>query len=242
MRGGVGGRRLAVLSPESYIMMTQAGMLSPDGRCHSFSRTANGIGVGEAVVVLMLKPLAAAIEAGDRVYGVVKASGVNFDGKTNGVTAPNGRMQAELIESLYRRYAIDPADVTHIVGHGTGTQLGDPVEIDALTTAFRHLNVHPRRDRCAITSCKSNLGHAMAASGLVSLVSLLKGMQHHAIPASLDCDEENESITWKDSPFYVNKTTRAWTREEDRPHLGAVSAFGRSGTNAHVVIEDIDRR
>ena len=220
------------LAPESYMVMSEAGMLSPDGQCRSFARNANGIGVGEAVVVLMLKPLPAAIAAGDRIHGVVKASGINFDGRTNGVTAPNGRMQAELIESIYSREGIDAAAIGHVVTHGTGTPLGDPVEIDALNTAFRKLGV--RSGRCALTSCKSNVGHTMAASGLVSVVSLLKGMEHHAIPASLHCEEETEHIAWADTPFYVNKTTRAW----EQPHLGAVSAFGRSGTNAHVVIEE----
>jgi len=230
------------LSPKAWIKMSEARMISPDGQCFTFSKKANGIGVGEAVVVLMLKPLSAAIADGDPVRGIVRASGINFDGKTNGVTAPNGRMQARLIEDIYAANGIDIRDVAHIVSHGTGTKLGDPVEITALNQAFKTLgrqqgSTAAHEARCALTSCKSNLGHTMAASGLVSLVALLKGMEHGKIPASLHCEEENDYIDWRDSPFYVNKTTRDWPAGGGRRRMGAVSAFGRSGTNAHVVIE-----
>jgi acyl transferase domain-containing protein/enoyl-CoA hydratase/carnithine racemase/acyl carrier protein len=226
------------LSPKAWLRMSEARMLSPNGRCRSFSKDADGIGVGDAVVVLMLKPLAAAIEAGDHVYGTVKASGINFDGKTNGVTAPNGRAQASLIERVYAGSGIDVGDISHVVAHGTGTRLGDPVEINALNDAFRKLATAPRRTKCAVTSCKSNLGHTMAASGLVSVVALLKGLEHGRIPASLHCDEENDYIDWAASDFYVNKTTTTWQGIDGKPRMGAVSAFGRSGTNAHVVIEE----
>jgi acyl transferase domain-containing protein/enoyl-CoA hydratase/carnithine racemase/acyl carrier protein len=229
------------LSPKAWIRMSEARMLSPSGQCRSFSKDADGIGVGDAVVVLMLKPLSAALEAGDHVYGTIKASGINFDGKTNGVTAPNGRAQASLIERVYAGSGIDVRDVSHVVAHGTGTRLGDPVEINALNDAFRKLAAGPRESKCAITSCKSNLGHTMAASGLVSVVALLKGLEHGRIPASLHCEEENDYIDWANSDFYVNKATRAWHGADGKPRMGAVSAFGRSGTNAHVVIEEYVR-
>jgi acyl transferase domain-containing protein/enoyl-CoA hydratase/carnithine racemase/acyl carrier protein/NAD(P)-dependent dehydrogenase (short-subunit alcohol dehydrogenase family) len=232
-----------LLSPDSYVVMSEAGMLSEDGCCHSFSKNATGIGVGESVVVLMLKPLSAAMADGDPVYGVIKASGINFDGKTNGVTAPNGDRQAELIEKIYTDNRIDTGNLSYIVTHGTGTRLGDPVEINALVKAFKKLNASQqmqaeKNGHCALTSCKSNVGHTLAASGLVSVVNLLKAMQHRQIPASLNCEEENDYITWNNSPFYINKKTREWSRQSGKPFLGAVSAFGRSGTNAHVVIEE----
>jgi acyl transferase domain-containing protein/aryl carrier-like protein/SAM-dependent methyltransferase len=230
------------LSAAGYVMMSQAGMLSPDGHCRSFAKGADGIGVGEAVVALLLKPLSAAVAARDNIYGIVKASGINFDGKTNGVTAPSGKMQAELIEDIYTRNGINVRNITHIVTHGTGTPLGDPVEISALNDVFRKLDAEPARGEhpahCAITSCKSNVGHTLAASGLVSVVGLLQGMRHHRIPATLYCEAQSAYIPWTDSPFYINKVLREWRKEEGRAHLGAVSAFGRSGTNAHVVIEE----
>jgi acyl transferase domain-containing protein len=231
------------LSPNAWVKMSEAGMLSEDGQCYSFAKQANGIGIGEAVVVLMLRPVSAALANRDHIYGLIRASGINFDGKTNGVTAPNGRMQAQLIESIYAGQGIDIADISHMVAHGTGTKLGDPVEINALHAAFKKLSgpggpaARPKA-RCAVTSCKSNVGHTLAASGLVSLVGLLKGMQHRKIPANLHCAEENEYINWPDGHFYLNKSTREWESEAGRPRMGGVSAFGRSGTNAHVVVEE----
>ncbi|WP_106793599.1 SDR family NAD(P)-dependent oxidoreductase [Aquimarina sp. Aq78] len=231
-----------LLSPENYMMMSKAGMLSEDGHCYSFSKNANGIGVGESVVVLMLKPLSEAIAEGDSIYGTVKASGINFDGKTNGVTAPNGDRQSELIEKVYKDYQIDTNDLSYIVTHGTGTKLGDPVEINALIKAFKKLNSNKqsqiKQEHCALTSCKSNVGHTLAASGLVSVVNLVKAMQYRQIPGSLNCKEENDYITRNENPFFINKETCEWTKEEGKPYLGAVSSFGRSGTNAHVVIEE----
>lgn len=230
------------LSPHSYITMSRAGMLSPEGVCRSFAANADGIGVGEAVVVLMLKPLTAAVADGNPIHGVLKASGINFDGKTNGVTAPNGRMQAELIERIYTDHKVDIDDIGHIVAHGTGTKLGDPVEVNALHDAFKTLRdrKEPRTEpgSCAITSCKGNLGHTMAASGLVSVVSLLQSIRHHRIPASLHCEEENPHFNRANGSLYINRTIREWHRTGAKPRLGAVSAFGRSGTNAHVVIEE----
>ena len=162
--------------------------------------------------------------------------------KTNGVTALNGLMQAELIESIYRANNIDVSQITHVVAHGTGTALGDPVEITALCNTFRKLQP-PQQDgkqqaHCAVTSCKSNVGHTLAASGLVSVVALLKGMQHQQIPPSAGCEEQNEYIAWADSPLYINKALRDWKRDGGNPRVGAVSSFGRSGTNAHVVIAE----
>ena len=162
------------------------------------------------------------------------------------MTAPSGRAQAQLIERVYTDNAIDMRDVAHIVAHGTGTRLGDPVEVVALDDAYRMLSRRYAGEgpdgraaaRCALTSSKTNVGHTLAASGLVSLVGLLKGMEHHRIPASLHCEEGNDYIDWGASHFYVNKTTTDWGAHGGKPRLGAVSAFGRSGTNAHVVVEE----
>ncbi|WP_108807996.1 SDR family NAD(P)-dependent oxidoreductase [Aquimarina spinulae] len=241
----VAGISSLILSPEFYVKMSQAGMLSQDGQCYSFAKKANGIGASEAIVVLMLKPLSAAIEAGNPIYGTIKASGINFDGKTNGVTAPSGKSQEALIKNVYTNYSINPQDISHIIAHGTGTKLGDPIELNALNDAFKKL-IEKQPDskqttNCAITSCKSNLGHTMAASGLVSVVSLLKGLQHNKIPATINCEEENDYISWENSPFYINKITTEWKKEQDKPRMGGISSFGRSGTNAHVVIEEYTR-
>ncbi|WP_045825684.1 SDR family NAD(P)-dependent oxidoreductase [Teredinibacter turnerae] len=229
------------LSPLSFEKMSQAGMLSPEGRCASFSSGANGIVVSEAVVVVVLKPLFRAVEDGDPIYASICGSGINFDGKTNGVTAPNARMQSNLIEKVYRKNNIRVDHVSHVIAHGTGTKLGDPVEYNALCDAFSRVSqeqgVSLPKQSCAITSCKSNVGHTMAASGLVSIVSLLLGLKHGKIPASLYCEDESAYINATDSPFFINKKTRIWERSKSE-RLASVSSFGRSGTNAHVVIQE----
>ena len=228
-----------IFSADAFIGMTQAGMLSPDGKCFTFDHRANGMVPGEAVCCVLLKPLARAEADGDRIYGTLRASGLNYDGRTNGITAPSGLAQQRLLEDVYRRAGIDTQAVDYIVTHGTGTQLGDPVEINALNDAFRG----NRAGHCALTSTKTNLGHTFAASGLVSVISLLQAMRHETIPASLHCEQENDYIQWQQSPFYVNKANKAWPqagREQQR--IGAVSAFGMSGTNAHVVLQSYSQR
>ncbi|WP_438018417.1 SDR family NAD(P)-dependent oxidoreductase [Sorangium sp. So ce315] len=227
-----------VATPYNYVGMSQAGMLSPDGKCYAFDRRANGIVAGEAVVAVVLKRLSQARADGDLIYAVIRGSGINYDGKTNGITAPSGTAQTELIEGVHRRAGIDPAAIEYIVTHGTGTRLGDPVEINALADAFKRV----RHDEafCALTSAKTNVGHTFAAAGLVNLVSLVQALRHEMIPASLHCEQLSDYIDWSRSPFFVNTRNKAWRKRPDRPRLGAVSAFGLSGTNAHMVVEGDD--
>lgn len=221
-----------LLTPALYIIMSQAGMLSPDGKCYAFAKQANGLVPGEAVAVLVLKRLSKARADGDPVYAVIKGSGINYDGKTNGITAPNGLAQTNLLKTIYDQYRVNPEEIEYIVTHGTGTKLGDPVEINALYDAFKGYT--RKQAYCALTSTKTNLGHSFAASGIVSLISLVQALRHGMIPASLNCEEENDYINWKESPFYVNKANRPWS---GATRTGAVSAFGMSGTNAHVVVQ-----
>jgi acyl transferase domain-containing protein/UDP:flavonoid glycosyltransferase YjiC (YdhE family)/thioesterase domain-containing protein/acyl carrier protein len=224
-----------ILSPEVYQGMTQVGMLSKDGQCFAFDKRANGIVPGEALAVLVLKKLLKAERDGDPIYAVIRGSGINYDGKTNGITAPNGVAQTDLLKSIYNRYRINPEEINYIVAHGTGTKLGDPVEINALNNTFKAYT--NKQAYCALTSVKTNLGHTMAASGLVSLITLVQAMQHEMIPASLHCEVENDYIVWTGSPFFVNKKNKPWTTVKGKNKIGAVSAFGMSGTNAHVVVE-----
>ncbi|WP_455902226.1 beta-ketoacyl synthase N-terminal-like domain-containing protein, partial [Serratia proteamaculans] len=231
----VGGIAL-LQSSSSYVMMSQGRMLSEDGKCHTFSKHANGIVGGESVAVLVLKRRSDAEAAKDHIYGLVKASGINFNGKTNGVTAPSGEAQAELIKDVYQQSNIDVEQLGYIVTHGTGTKLGDPVEVNALLDVFKGKTT--KQQYCALTSNKPNLGHTLAASGLVNVINLLCAIEHQVIPASLNCAEENDYINWSESPFYVNKYIKNWQCDYGKKRVGAVSSFGRSGTNAHVVIEE----
>jgi polyketide synthase PksN len=223
-----------LLTPTAHIMAGQAGMLSEDGKCFAFDKRANGMVPGEAVAVAVFKRLSQAEADKDPIYAVIQGSAVNYDGKTNGITAPSGVAQTSLLKTVYDQYRVNPEDIEHIVTHGTGTKLGDPVEINALYDAFKGYT--QKQGYCALTSTKTNFGHALAASGLVSLIGLVQSLRHKTIPASLHCKQENDYINWKESPFYVNKTTRPWPEREGKESVGAVSAFGMSGTNAHMVV------
>ena len=225
-----------MLSSKAYIGMSQAGMLSSDGRCFAFDKRANGMVPGEAVAVVVLKCLSQAEEDGDPIHAIIRGSGINYDGKTNGITAPSGLSQRDLLQSVYDQHQIRPEGIDYIVTHGTGTKLGDPVEINALFDTFKRYT--KKQGYCALTSTKTNFGHTFAASGLVSIISLVQALCHETIPRSLHCGDENDYIQWKESPFYVNKANKSWPRETGIDRIGAVSAFGMSGTNAHMVLQD----
>lgn len=228
-----------LIQPDALIAMGHAGMLSPDGKCHTFSNDANGMVPGEAVVAVVLKRLSDAKRDGDPIHGVIAGSGINYDGKTNGITAPSGKAQTALVKQVYQRHGIAFDDVEHFIAHGTGTRLGDPIEVNALYDAFKSAGVNLNKT-CALTSNKPNLGHTFAASGIVNLVSMLLAMKHEAIPASIHCDKESDYIPWDKSPFYVNKSLSPW-KKKDTPRTGALSAYGICGTNAHVVVRSYDQ-
>ncbi|MDT8977370.1 SDR family NAD(P)-dependent oxidoreductase [Paenibacillus sp. chi10] len=224
-----------MLTPDPFINMSKAGMLSGSGKCHAFDKRADGLVPGEAVAVVVFKRLSQAQADGDPIYAVIRGSGINYDGKTNGITAPSGVSQVNLLKSVYNQYQVNPEEIEFIISHGTGTKLGDPIEINALNDAFKDYT--HKQGYCAVTSTKTNFGHTFAASGLVSLIALVQSLRHETIPASLHCEQENDYINWHGSPFYVNKANRRWPAKPGQERLGAVSAFGMSGTNAHLVVQ-----
>lgn len=230
----VGGAN-TIVKPDSYLAMEGAGMISTDGRCYAFDKRANGMVPAEAVAVVVLKRLDKAVRDGNHIYATVAGSGVNYDGRTNGITAPSGISQTNLIEMVYNRFHINPDEVSYIVTHGTGTNLGDPIESNALYHAYKKYT--DQTNYCALTSNKPNIGHALAASGLVSVINLVLAMEHDTIPASIHCEQENNYINWENSPFYVNQRNKKWEDQGNKARYGAVSAFGMSGTNAHVVLK-----
>ncbi|WP_217189123.1 SDR family NAD(P)-dependent oxidoreductase [Streptomyces buecherae] len=222
-------------SDHDFVAMDKANMLSPDRTCYAFDQRANGMVPGEAVAVLVLKKQRAAERDGNLIHATILGSGINYDGRTNGITAPSGEAQTRLLTSLYDRHHISPDTLEYVVSHGTGTRLGDPIETNALAEAFRS-----RTDRtgfCALTSIKPNIGHSMAASGLVNLITLVTAMRKEAIPPSINCEELSDYIDWDNSPFFVNREPRPWRATPGQPRRGAVSSFGMSGTNAHVVLQ-----
>lgn len=230
----VGGANI-IVKPDNYLAMEGAGMISTDGTCYAFDKRANGMVPAEAVAVVVLKRLDKAVKDGNHIYATVAGSGVNYDGRTNGITAPSGISQTNLIETIYNRFHINPAEISYIVAHGTGTNLGDPIECNALYHAYKKYT--DQTNYCALTSNKPNIGHALAASGLVSIINMVLAMKYETIPASIHCEQQNNYINWKNSPFYVNQHNKKWEDNKNQPRYGAVSSFGMSGTNAHVVLK-----
>lgn len=230
-----GGVQL-MLTPWIYMSLGKLGMLNTDGICKPFAEEADGIGLGEGVGAVLLKKYAAAKRDGDHIYGVIKGIGVNQDGKTNGITAPNGLSQAALEREVYEKFRINPEHISYVEAHGTGTRLGDPIEVAALTETFGAFT--DRKQYCHLGSVKGNIGHTLSASGMAGLIKVLLSLQHGRIPATLHSGEGNKLIDFKNSPFYVGKQTEEWRREAGRPRMAAVSSFGMSGTNCHVVVAE----
>jgi polyketide synthase PksN len=220
---GIAGGVRVECTPEFYVLAHRAGMLSPSGRCYAFDDRADGFVPGEGVGVVVLKRLSDALAARDHLYGVISGSGINQDGATNGITAPSALSQERLERSVYDSFGIHPQHIQMMEAHGTGTKLGDPIEFQALTRA--------------LGSIKTNLGHTTAAAGVAGVIKILLSLQHRQIPPSLHFERGNSHINFADSPFYVNTQLRDWTVESSSVRRAAVSAFGFSGTNAHMVIE-----
>ncbi len=211
-------------------------MLSPEGRCFTFDQRANGFVPSEGVGVVLLKRLEDAVRDNDQIHGVIQGWGVNQDGKTNGITAPNGDSQTRLEKDVYDKYSMNPEDIQLIETHGTGTKLGDPIEVEALKTSFRHYT--KKKNYCALGALKSNVGHLLAATGVAGVIKILLSLKHKKLPPTINYDTLNEHIQLKDSPFYVNTTCKDWDISEAQKRRAAISSFGFSGTNAHMVIEE----
>ncbi|PQP81878.1 non-ribosomal peptide synthetase [Paenibacillus sp. PCH8] len=220
-------------------------MESPDALTRTFSEDANGTGFGEGVGAVMLKPMQQAMKDGDHIYGVIKGSAINQDGKTVGITAPNPESQTNVIEQAWKEAGISPDTLNFIEAHGTGTKLGDPVEFNALRKAFEKYT--DRKQFCAIGSAKANIGHGFEAAGIAGLIKSILMFQHRKIPPLVHFDKPNPMLKFEASPFYVNQDVMAFGQEESPLRCG-VSSFGFSGTNAHVVLEEyvpsktVDRR
>nr|QUJ23687.1 PKS [Streptomyces sp.] len=223
-------------TPQFYVLAGRAGMLSASGRCHTFDDRADGFVPGEGVGVLVLKRLGDALADGDHIRGVISGSGINQDGASNGITAPSAASQERLETSVYDTFGIRPDAIQMVEAHGTGTELGDPIEYRALKRAFRRYT--DRRDYCALGSVKSNLGHTITAAGVAGAIKVLLSLEHRTIPPSINFEQANAHIDMADSPFYVNTEKRPWAAGNDGTRRAAVSSFGVSGTNAHIVFEE----
>ncbi|MBH8599656.1 MULTISPECIES: beta-ketoacyl synthase N-terminal-like domain-containing protein, partial [unclassified Thermoactinomyces] len=230
-------------TPQYHLLADRAGMLSPSGRCFTFDDRADGMVPGEAVGAVVLKRLGDAIRDGDHIYGVIRGSGINQDGTTNGITAPSLRSQQRLEQAVYDEFAINPAEIQMVEAHGTGTKLGDPIEFQAISRAFRSYT--DKKEYCAIGSIKTNIGHTQLAAGISGFIKILLSLKHKKIPPSLHFRKGNANIQFKDSPFFVNTKLRDWEVEPGVKRRAAISSFGATGTNAHLVVEEapqVERR
>ncbi|WP_342496859.1 type I polyketide synthase [Bacillus sp. FSL R5-0593] len=228
-----GGVNLS-LHPQKYMFLSQSHFLSSEGKCRSFGEGGDGYVPGEGAGAVLLKPLKKAIADKDHIYGVIKGSATNHGGKTTGYTVPNPEAHRDLILSALNRAAVSPADISYIEAHGTGTALGDPIEIRGLSMAFDKQT--DEKNYCGIGSVKSNIGHLEAAAGIAGLIKVLLSMKHETLPASLHSEELNRKISFSDSPFYVVRNNRPWPAEGDKPRIAAISSFGAGGSNAHLIV------
>ena len=230
------------LVPETLLTLSQAGMLSEDGRCKTFDQDANGYVRGEGVGIIILKSLSKAEADGDRIYGVIRSTSENHGGKANTLTSPNPNAQAELLLKAYRQAKINPEDVSYIEAHGTGTPLGDPVETEGLKMAFERLykehGLKPAKvPHISLGSVKANIGHLEAAAGIAGVIKVILAMKHQMIPGNPQLKTPNTYLKLENTSFRLQKDTTTWTSGENGPRIAGVSSFGFGGVNAHVVIE-----
>ncbi|WP_020672464.1 type I polyketide synthase [Amycolatopsis nigrescens] len=216
---------------------TTNGIISADGRCRSFDAGATGTVSGNGGGVVVLKPAEAALADGDRVYALIRGSAVNNDGAGKlGYAAPSVAGQAEVITMAHQVAGVSPDEISYVEAHATGTELGDPIEVAALTEAFRRGT--DRTGYCALGSVKPNIGHLDAAAGVAGFIKAVLALHHEMIPPTIEFARPNPHIPFAGSPFFVNTERRPWPRLAGTPRRCGVSSFGIGGTNAHVVLEE----
>ena len=228
----VGGTKLHLLPFDSGTRME---IDSEDARAHAFDDSANGTAGGEGVIAIMIKPLETAIKDRDPIYAVIKGSAINQDGNSNGITAPDADAQADVIDSAWKDAGIDPRTVSFIETHGTATKLGDPIEIDGITKAFRRYT--SEKNFCAIGAVKANIGHLDAVAGLAGILKAALSLKYKKLTPLVHFKKPNRNINFEESAAYINKDLTNWKNSEI-PRRCGVSSFGLSGTNCHVVLEE----
>jgi acyl transferase domain-containing protein len=231
LAGGVN----AILAPQLTVTLSQARMLAGDGRCKTFAQSADGFVRSEGCGMLVLKRLADAQADGDRILGIVRGSAINHDGRSSGLTAPNGPSQEEVIQAALKQALLSPDDVDYIEAHGTGTVLGDAIELGSLGACF---GSRPQTQAPLILgSVKTNVGHLEAAAGVTSVIKVLLSFEHQSIPPHVHVSDGSENDALRNLPLKLPLQLAPWPVSM-RPRIAGVSSFGFSGTNSHIVLEE----
>ncbi|MBW1598462.1 type I polyketide synthase [Streptomyces sp. JJ38] len=221
-----------ILSPDFTSVFSSARMMAADGRCKAFDERADGYVRSEGCGVLVLKPLSRALADGDRVHAVIRGSAVNQDGRSNGLTAPHGKAQQDVLRAAWDAAGVTPGELGYLEAHGTGTALGDPIEFASMTAALEERGADPG-EPCLLGSVKTNIGHAESAAGIAGLIKVVLSLQHATVPPHLHLTGLNPDIAGLDSPLEIPTEARPWPAGR---RTAGVSAFGFGGTNAHVVL------
>lgn len=237
IRSGESGIALAggvnlLLSPDWNVVFTEADMLAPDGRCKTFDSDADGYVRSEGCGIVVLKKYSDAVRDGDRIYSVIKGSAINQDGKSNGLTAPNGPSQEDVIKSALKNSGVEANEITYLETHGTGTPLGDPIEVNSLTRVLSQKN---RDEICYIGSVKTNIGHLEAAAGIAGVIKTSLALFNKEIPKHLNFKNLNSEISIEGKGIRVADENVKWNAKK---RIAGVSSFGFGGTNAHVVLQE----
>jgi acyl transferase domain-containing protein len=224
-----------LLDEVPFLVLSAAGALSPDGRCHTFDEGANGFVPGEGAGALVLKRLDDALRDGDRVVAVIRGSAAGNDGRTMGITTPNLEAQVEVVEAALAAAGVSAADVSYVEAHGTGTMIGDPIELKALSQVFRRAGAP--LGSCGVGSVKTNIGHLLSAAGIAGVVKTVLMLERRTLVPTLHCERPNPRFAFDESPLYVQRELRPWQPASGR-RLAGISSFGFGGTNCHLVLEE----